>query len=64
MLESYDDTDGCAVSIICLVVLIVLTICAWNIYNMYERDIEYAREVKYEYNGERRCDCGCGGLDE
>ena len=74
MLESYDDTGGCAASIIGLVGLIAFTVCMWNAYptketNDYDKGkqyIEYDREVEYEYNHERKCGCyRCGGgLDE
>ena len=73
MLESYDDTGGCTASIICLVGLIAFTVCMWNAYptketNEYDKGkqyIEYAREVEYEYNNERKRGCCCGGgLDE
>ena len=65
MLESYDDTGGCAASIISLIGLIAFTVCMWNAYPPNDKqDIEHVREVKHEYNHCYKCGCGCGGLDE
>lgn len=65
MLESYDDTGGCAASIISLVGLIAFTVCMWNAYPTNDKqDIEHVQGVKYECSHEYKCACGCGGLDE
>lgn len=59
MLESYDDTGGCGAFIICLVGLIVFTICMWNAYPPDKRHTECKCKCKCtiecEHKGGNKC---------